>query len=61
MKPLLGQNESEALAIAGADRRLELLKESQIFDETRLVASPLFAGRGGPQKNLFEQEDQTHD
>ena len=46
---MLGQNAEEAMTKAAAGRRPELLKEGKEFDQTRLVESPLFQGRGGPQ------------
>jgi len=49
---MLGENTEEAMTKAAAGRRPELLKEGQEFDQTRLVESPLFQGRGGPQRFL---------
>jgi len=37
------------MTIAARGRRPELLKEGKQFDETAIVNSPLFQGRGGPQ------------
>ena len=54
--PTLGTSESEALTIAARGRRPELLKEGRTFDESRVVGSPLFQGRGGRQRLLSEQE-----
>jgi hypothetical protein len=47
--PALGQTAQEAATILGRGRRPELLKEGKAFDETALVSSPLFQGRGGRQ------------
>jgi hypothetical protein len=60
-RPKLGRTQKEALTLAGAGRRPELLKEGREFDQTRLVASPLFAGRGGAQRLLEEQRPTTRD
>jgi hypothetical protein len=56
--PMLGQTAAEAAAILGRGRRPELLREAKQFDETRLVRSPLFGGRGGPQ-GVFENPAPT--
>ena len=58
-RPKLGRTQKEALTMAGAGRRPELLKEGREFDESRLVSSPLFAGRGGRQKTLGENRPVT--
>ncbi len=50
--PALGQNSEEAATILGRGRRPELLKEGKTFDETAVVNSPLFQGRGGRQAFL---------
>lgn len=55
-KAMLGQTADEAMTIAGAGRRPELLKEGKAFDDTRLVESELFQGRGGAQKFLGTDE-----
>lgn len=54
-KSELGRTEKEGLSKLAGGRRAELLKEGKTFDETRLVDSELFAGRGGPQKGMFEE------
>jgi hypothetical protein len=54
--PALGQTAQEAATILGRGRRPELLKEGKQFDETRLVESPLFQGRGGRQGFLGTDE-----
>lgn len=60
-KPLLARNAEEAVTMTAAGRPIEQLKEGQVFDETRLVDSELFQGKGGKQRTLSEIADEPTD
>jgi hypothetical protein len=52
----LGRTEGEGMQKLVGGRKTEQLKEGKIFDDTRLVESELFQGKGGKQKNLGEDD-----
>lgn len=56
LKPFLGKTEAEAATIAARGRTTDVLKEQKAFDDTRLVESPLFQGRGGREGFLPTDE-----
>src|SRR3990167_4946612 len=55
------QSRTNALSELAGGRKIEQLKEGKTFDEGRLVDSPLFAGRGGPQKEMVFEDSSTLD